>query len=62
MAFYHTWDIKNGFAHVLSFFSIISEGLWGVICKSKNVLLFRGSHHIFPLQKYFYIETTILEP
>ena len=30
MALYHKWDVKNGFAHVLTFFSLISDGLGGV--------------------------------
>ena len=30
MALYHKWDVKNGFAYVLTFFSLISDGLGGV--------------------------------
>ena len=30
MAFYHKWDVKNGLAYVLQFFSLISVGLGGV--------------------------------
>ena len=30
MALYHKWDVKNDFAYVLQFFSIISDGLGGV--------------------------------
>ena len=30
MAMYHKWDVKNGFAYVLQFFSLISDGLGGV--------------------------------
>ena len=30
MALYHNWDVKNGFAYVLTFFSLISDGLGGV--------------------------------
>ena len=30
MALYHKWDVKNGFAFVLQFFSLISDGLGGV--------------------------------
>ena len=30
MALYHEWDVKNGFAYVLQFFSPISDGLDGV--------------------------------
>ena len=28
---YHKWDVTNGFAFVLQFFSLISDGLGGVI-------------------------------
>ena len=27
MALYHKWDVKNGFTYVLTFFSLISDGL-----------------------------------
>ena len=30
MALYHKWDVKNCFAFVLQFFSLISDGLGGV--------------------------------
>ena len=30
MALYHKWYVKNGFAYVLQFFSLISDGLGGV--------------------------------
>ena len=30
MAPYHKWDVKNGFAFMLDFFSLISDGLGGV--------------------------------
>ena len=30
MASYHKWDVKNGFAYVLQFFSLICDGLGGV--------------------------------
>ena len=30
-ALYHKWDVKNGFAYVLQFFSLISDDLGGVI-------------------------------
>ena len=31
MTLYHKWDVKNGFVYVLQFFSLISDGLGGVI-------------------------------
>ncbi len=31
MALYHKWYVKNDFAYVLQFFSLISDGLGGVI-------------------------------
>ena len=30
MALYHRWVVKNGFAYVLTFFSLISDGQGGV--------------------------------
>ena len=30
MASFHKWDVKNDFAFVLQFFSLISDGLAGV--------------------------------
>ena len=33
MASYHKWDVKNDFAYVLQFFSLISDGLDGVYYK-----------------------------
>ena len=30
MALYHKWNVKNDFAYLLTFFSLISEGLGGV--------------------------------
>ena len=29
-ALYYTWDVKNGFAYLLQFFSLILDGLGGV--------------------------------
>ena len=37
MALYHKWDVKNGFAYVLQFFSLISDGLGGVSGNSNSV-------------------------
>ena len=34
MALYHKWDVKNDFAYVLQFFSLISDGLGGVTGQS----------------------------
>ena len=31
MAFCHKWDVKNDFAYVLQFFSLISDGLGSVM-------------------------------
>ena len=36
MALYHKWDVKNGFVFVLQFFSLISEGLGGVVVANAN--------------------------
>ena len=37
MALYHKWDVKNAFAYVLQFFSLISDSLGSVVC---NFFLF----------------------
>ena len=39
MASYHKWDVKNGFAYVLTFFSLISDGLSGVNWKRWTKIL-----------------------
>ena len=31
MPLYHKWDVKNGFVYVLQVFSLISDGLGGVL-------------------------------
>ena len=42
MALYHKWDVKNGFAYVLQFFSLISDSLGSV----KTHLLENGTYLI----------------
>ena len=37
MAFCHKWDVKNDFAYMLQFFSLISDGLGSVSVPSKEV-------------------------
>ena len=37
MALYHKWDVKNVFAYVLQFFSLISNGLGGVTMYKKRL-------------------------
>ena len=39
MASYHKWDVKNDFAYVLQFFSLISNGLGGVACITLKIKL-----------------------
>ena len=36
MDLYQNWDDKSGFAFVLQFFSLISDGLGSVICLKSN--------------------------
>ena len=36
MALYHKWDVKNDFAYVLTFFSLISDSLGSVIINRKR--------------------------
>ena len=31
MAFYHKWDVKNGFVYALTFCSLISDGVGSVV-------------------------------
>ena len=45
MALYLKWDVKNGFAYVLQFFSFISNGVGGVakthsMCSSLEIDIF----------------------
>ena len=37
MAFYHKWDVKNDFAYVLQFFSLISDSLGSVAWVTLNL-------------------------
>ena len=37
MALYHKWDVKNGFAYVLTFFSLISDILGSVNRKNTRI-------------------------
>jgi hypothetical protein len=43
MALYHKWDVKNDFAYVLQFFSLISDGLGSV----KSILGIPGNFPCF---------------
>ena len=40
MALYHKWDVKNGFAYVLQFSSLIPDDLGGVKCEHTKILRF----------------------
>ena len=35
MALYHKWDIKNGFAYAIQFFSLISDSLGSVLYEGR---------------------------
>ena len=37
MALYHKWDVKNDFAYVLQFFSLISDSLGSVVCEPRFI-------------------------
>ena len=41
MALYHKWDVKNDFAYVLQFFSLISDGLGGV-SEALHIVIFEN--------------------
>jgi len=43
MALYHKWDVKNGFAFVLQFFSLISDGLSGVALENFEIVKFMSN-------------------
>ena len=38
MALYHKWNVKNGFAYVLIFFSLISDGLGSVVRECSRLM------------------------
>ena len=40
MALYHKWDVKNDFAYVIQFFSLISDGLGSVHDDIKQCALY----------------------
>ena len=46
MALYHKWDVKNDFAYVLQFLSLISYSLGGVRCLDTEVPNNRATHFI----------------
>lgn len=48
---YHKWDVENGFAYVIKFFSLISEGLGGV--GSKNNFFLGGKRFCCSLPLIF---------
>ena len=39
MTLCHKWDVKNDFAYVLQFFSLISDGLGSVITLYSSIFL-----------------------
>ena len=44
MALYHKWDVKNDFAYVLQFFSLISDSLGSVIHNVQGTIHLRRQH------------------
>ena len=53
MALYHEWDVKNGFAFLLQFFSLISDGPGGV-------LFYSNKQHILPIAHVKFPENSVL--
>ena len=49
MALYHKWDVRNGFAYVLQFFSLIFDGL-GCVKQTQDQFSTKSSRHWFILQ------------
>ena len=49
MALYHKWDVKNGFAYVLQFFSLIFDSLGGVVqLRYNGAIVFQEMHFTLP--------------
>ena len=46
MALYHKWDVKNDFAYVLQFFSLITDGIGGVRQVFSNMSIPDGIHYV----------------
>ena len=42
MALYHKWDVKNDFAYVLTFVSLISDSLGSVCSIVSNYFVYKG--------------------
>ena len=53
MALYHKWDVKNGFAYVLQFFSLISDGLGGVSSKCSLGCVQRLNIYVKPTRQIY---------
>ena len=39
MTLYHKWEVKNDFAYVLQFFSLISDSLGSVCCLENRLVI-----------------------
>ena len=59
----YKWDVKNGFAYVLQFFSLISDSLGGVSCFNQGPMekrmesrMLKNMWSLFDLKKF---QTTI---
>ena len=65
---YHNWDVKNDFAYVLQFFSLISEGVGCVCTISPLYLHIMMSSIVFfsllegSMETYMYVLCTYLLP
>ena len=61
MALYHKWDVKNDFAYVLQFFSLISGGLGGVyLLKGIRVIVRAKDWPVKKITKANVITITVL--
>ena len=50
MALYHKWNVKNDFAYVFTFFSLISDSL-GSVEHSQNISI-QESNHTYAILKH----------
>ena len=53
MALHHKWNVKNGFAYVLQFFSLISDGLGGVESLSQVLQTRQGRSAVYVVASIF---------
>ena len=58
MVLCHKWDVKNDFAYVLQFFSLISDGLGSVCWFAEDAQYFGHNVHL-PLHNAQYMDVVV---